>query len=477
VAGHLQGCGPANRLLVPERSRKGCALSARSARADVARRMLPMTPMGCRRGRGIWVCAGLALLTLDLGCKKSSGPGSCPYLFLWDHGAYVYAGDLSGSPLAAGLTFFKPEYYGLNVYSLGAWSTDGPTFRMRVRELGAEASYFDQASLAMVDVPAGYDVYNEWSSTPQLGLAPSRRYVTVHAPRPPLGATTDGGADVLRQLADADGVPAAVEHGVTRVVLDFGAVAHPERARLVVTTWGAYGDYRDQAAPPYSEGTVIETPDDAGHWQQRVVAGKSAADAKTWAIDVAGALRPGAGQLRITMAHDPSTIDLLDQVLLDDSEPVPFTIARVAPSVATLALGGASTVHAPTVAHRAIVDEDRDPPSGDELLAGDYTRLGDVAPLLLAADDRFVIMANGDQLDLEFPAPPQAPATTRRVFLEADVFYSLKYHPFGQLTDTIEPLPFHGMQAYPYPPEEWPYRDDPDYARYLREWNTRAIAP
>jgi hypothetical protein len=98
-----------------------------------------------------------------------------------------------------------------------------------------------------------------------------------------------------------------------------------------------------------------------------------------------------------------------------------------------------------------------------------------VRPLRAAADDRFVLMAHGDELVLEFPAPPQAPGMTRRAFLLADVFYTLKYHPFGQVTDTIEPLPFHGMDRYPYDPADWPYRDDPDYREYLDTWNTRRI--
>jgi hypothetical protein len=408
-------------------------------------------------------------------CTSSSG--SCPFAFLWDGAGYRYYTDLSGSPLGAGLSFFKPQHYGVNVYELGDWAADQGRFSMRLRELTFEASYFDQAMLVLVDVPEGYGVFNEWSSTPQLDREPSRAYVTVRLPlRPPVSAVTEDGADALDALRAADGVPLPVQaDGLSRVLLDFGALEHPEHARLIVTTWGAYADYRDAQTEPPSAGTLVETLDAEGRWQTRVLAGKSASDAKTWSFDVSGVLATGDTRMRITMAHQPSTVDLLDAVYLDDSEQVPFTVTRVPPLAASLAFGGGSPVAAPTVTQRARVESVSIAPPAEAFLNGAYTRYGDVRPLLLAADDRFAIMAYGDELALEFEAPPQEPGTTRRVFLEADVFYTLKFHPFGQLTDTIEPLPFHGMQTYPYAPELWPYRDDPTYAEYLREWNTRVI--
>jgi hypothetical protein len=409
-------------------------------------------------------------------CYAPPPSGSCPFVFLWDGERYRYDSDLSGSPLAAGLSFFRPVYYGLNVYELGDWAADDGVFRMRLRELLFEASYFDLAVLMVADVPEGYGVYNEWSSTPQLEREPSRRYVTVRNPRPPLSARVDGDVDVMGEVSVADGNPMPVDaDGLSRVILDFGPLERPEQARLIVTTWGVYEDWQDVLSPPYSAGTTIETPDGAGGWVERVVAGKSASDARTWAIDLAGVLPAGDTRMRITLAHQPSTIDVLDAVLLDDSEQVPIRLTPVAPRIAELGFGGAGHVEVATLGHRTLAEDIARPVDPDALLDGNYTRYGDVGPLLGGADDRFAIMAQGDELYLEFDAPPQEPGTTRRVFLHADVFYTLKYHPFGVLTNTIEPLPFHGMESYPYPPEAWPYLDDADYARYLSDWNTRVI--
>lgn len=449
---------------------------------------------GCATGWALCdgVCADLAFDTLHCGacdtpcqgtqyCANSlchSRSGSCPYLFLEEpDGGWRFHTDLSGSPLAYGLDFFKPAYYGTNVYELGAWQARGGVYRMRLRELIFEASYFDEASLYVADVPEGWGIFNEWSSTPQLLRLPSLRFQTVKDPRPPRSAVSQQGRDVVAQLSEADGVPMPVEPAeLSRVVVDFGPIKHPEWARLVITTWGVYDDLRDYQKPPYSGGTTIETPDGAGGWTERVVAGKSASDARTWLIDLAGILKADDTRMRITLAHQPSTLDVLDMVRLDDSEQVPFELTEVRPRVASLAYRGAAQVQEATLEHRLTAQDIVRPPDfPDAFLGGSYTRYGDVGELLAKADDRFALMAQGDELSLEFDEPARKAGTTRRVFLKADVFYSLKYHPFGLLTDTLEPLPFHGMPSYPYPAESYPYANDADYARYRSEWNTRVV--
>jgi hypothetical protein len=42
------------------------------------------------------------------------------------------------------------------------------------------------------------------------------------------------------------------------------------------------------------------------------------------------------------------------------------------------------------------------------------------------------------------------------------------------LSQTVDPLPFHGMSAYPYPDEE-SYPDDLEHLRYRLEYNTRRV--
>jgi hypothetical protein len=41
---------------------------------------------------------------------------------------------------------------------------------------------------------------------------------------------------------------------------------------------------------------------------------------------------------------------------------------------------------------------------------------------------------------------------------------------------TVDPLPFHTMSGFPYPPDEsYPY--DLAHIAYLEEWNARMVAP
>jgi hypothetical protein len=407
---------------------------------------------------------------------RRGGRGSCPYVYLWDGKEYHYATDLSGSVLAKGMDFLKPKFYGPNLYELENFHPQGGLYRIKAREVIFEASFFDAAALLLVDVPEGFTAHTTWSFTSQLLLDPSREFVSVQSLRPPIAAWSGDGLDVREAVSDADGIPLPVrEDSLSQVVVDFGPLDHPEHAKLILTTWGVYADFRDRQRPPFSAGTTIETRGTNGKWQVRRVGGKSAGDARTWALDIGGLLPHSGGEMRITLAHMPSVLDVLDAVRLDDSEPVPIQVSRVTPRFAELQFGGAARVVSSSLGNRTQADDSRLPLIPDAILSGRYTRTGDVCPLLLHSDDRFVVMGHGDELLLGFDDPPQAPGTKRTVFLEADVFYSLKFHPFGQVTDTNEPMPFHGMERYPYDPVSWPYLDDPAYHEYQRTWNTRVV--
>jgi hypothetical protein len=105
---------------------------------------------------------------------------------------------------------------------------------------------------------------------------------------------------------------------------------------------------------------------------------------------------------------------------------------------------------------------------------GLYTRYGDVAPLLSAVDDEMVIMGSGDEVRLSFDAkalPSLPPGWARDFLLEVDGWAkdADANTAFGQ---SVEPLPFHGMSSYPYPPDEV-YPQDPEHERYRRTYNVR----
>src|SRR5262249_51133458 len=105
---------------------------------------------------------------------------------------------------------------------------------------------------------------------------------------------------------------------------------------------------------------------------------------------------------------------------------------------------------------------------------GRYTRYGDVTALLRSIDDRLVVMGSGDEIALTFPAgglPALPRGWPRDCLLLADG-WARDADPNPAFSQSVEPLPFHAMSAYPYRADEH-YPDDPLHRAYLREYNTR----
>jgi hypothetical protein len=134
----------------------------------------------------------------------------------------------------------------------------------------------------------------------------------------------------------------------------------------------------------------------------------------------------------------------------------------------------------------AVRPDGQDPPGYDytrvtadspwKAFAGRYTREGDVLPLVTRSDDQFVISKPGDEVALAFDAAvlsPLPPGWTRTYLLRGDG-YSKEMDVNSASPDAVEPLPFHGMTGYPYPPAER-YPDTPEHRRYVEQFNTRFV--
>jgi hypothetical protein len=109
-------------------------------------------------------------------------------------------------------------------------------------------------------------------------------------------------------------------------------------------------------------------------------------------------------------------------------------------------------------------------------MAGDYTRFGEVAPLLAEADDCYVIMGRGEELTLRFPAEALGPVPEgrRRTFILKTDSFCKDMDLYTAHPDTVEPLPFHAMSGYPYGPDEH-YPDSDKTRQYRRQYNTRQV--
>jgi len=107
---------------------------------------------------------------------------------------------------------------------------------------------------------------------------------------------------------------------------------------------------------------------------------------------------------------------------------------------------------------------------------GNYTRYGDVLPLLTQADDRFVVFGSGEEVALDFDVSrlPSLPADWKRDYFFMANGYEKDMDFYAADANTVAPLPFHGMGVYPYGQRK-AYPLDDAHLKYLLEYNTRRV--
>jgi hypothetical protein len=199
---------------------------------------------------------------------------------------------------------------------------------------------------------------------------------------------------------------------------------------------------------------------------------------QTIVVDLSGALAaraPSAGTIEVRIV---TTLRVYwDRMLVDTSEPAAVSIERVDPIGATLRWRGFSAETTPDGAEPYGYEYDRvSTGSPWKTMPGQYTRTGDVVPLLSAIDDQFVVSAPGDEIALSFDgtALGALPAGWRRTYLLYVDGFSKEMNLHSSSPDRLDPLPFHGMSRYPYPPPER-YPSTPAHDRYRATYNTRRI--
>ncbi len=413
--------------------------------------------------------------------------GSCPMIFTWDGRGFEFVTDVLGvAPLGASAgdgSVFPVDHDEYVQIPSGALRASDGAYDVRMTEELREVSYIDQVQLVAVDHPSTVDVFtNEKFKSPPF---PEFRLYGVTSRSYPLRAE-QGGADVRQALAARDGVYA--EHfrrdyaGVAELHaldLDFGGAAAGGQAVLILNGWVDWADgstFRG-AAQEHPGGLVLpylQVKDAAGRWTTVVEdMGLPAGKPKTIAVDLSGRFLSASREIRIVT----SLCVYWDEIFLSDgASPPPTAITRVDASGADLRFRGFSTPRIdPERRQPERFDYSRvTPASMWNPTSGYYTRYGDVRPLVTSADDRFVIMGSGDELRLRFPAdalPPFAAGWARDFLLLVDG-WAKDADANTAYSQSVEPLPFHAMSAYPYPPGER-YPDDAVHRAYREAYNTR----
>ena len=448
-------------------------------RADVVRMLWPTGVLQDE----IEVAANREQPYLELDRRGSS----CPTLFVWDGHHYELVGDMIGAGVVGHWVapnernVPRPEEY-IKVDRNTIHLKDGK-LSFRLMEPMEEAVYVDQAKLLAVDHPAAVDVYpNEYfASNPPF---PAFRVIQSRGAQLPAAARDEQGRNLMPALrahqyfGDFELLPF---HGFTKMhslELDLGEpyhsgplllLMHGETEYFTATSVYAAHQAKVEAIAPYVEALRAD-----GKWV-RVVddMGFPAGEPRTITPDLTGKLPLGTRRIRITtnlqIYWDSILIDRAAQDGQVRLTPVPLESAKLD------FYGHPRQIEGEPRGNVKYVYEDVSPTGPFARQVGDYTRYGDVLPLLTSVDDRFVVFGTGDEIALEFdPAKlPALPTGWVRDYFFLVNGYEKDMDFYAADGFTVEPLPFRAMPGYPY---RGSFPMDPEHVNYLLEYNTRHVS-
>ncbi|HVS66826.1 MAG TPA: FG-GAP-like repeat-containing protein [Thermoanaerobaculia bacterium] len=464
--------------------------------------------LGARRQadvlRVVWT-NGLAQTWQQLGARQTLVEeqvlkGSCPFLYTWDGDGFSFVTDLMWrSTLGMVFADGSPAPH----HSARDWIlipgerlvAAGDELWLQVTDELWETIYVDRQSLLAVDHPAELELVVDETFGPPPFPAEAPLHV-VGRRLEPVSAIDHAGANRLDEIAARDRryvapLPTTRHQGVTSghwLAIEFEGV--PARGPLDLLLWGwvfpadttintalAQDPTRDAATP------ALEVRRADGSWRTLLPSiGLPLGKDKSMVVALADLLEPGeraTGRLELRIA---SSMEVYwdAAALAPGTEPPPgaLRITRLEPSAADLHFRGSSRLirDSPSSPHRfdySLVDAR--PPFPP--MAGAHTRYGDVLELLASEDDRTIVMSPGDELTVRYPAGslPPLPAGWRRdwVLYTDGWVKDADFHT--RSSQTVEPLPFHGMSSYPEHAERSPLAARPGISDDLDEYQTRIL--
>ncbi|MBI5281083.1 MAG: VCBS repeat-containing protein [Candidatus Solibacter usitatus] len=414
--------------------------------------------------------------------------GSCPIIWTWNGAAFEYITDVLGvAPLGASSgdgSYFPVDHDEYVSIRGGQLKQRDGRYEVRITEELAEVTYLDQVHLIAVDHPAGREILSndKWKSPP----FPDFRLYGVSRPIPPVRATEDGARDVTARLLHLDRqYPDGFRRDMQGVAathtleLDFGSAAPSNDAILVLHGWVDWADgstflQQAQATPGGLLTPQLQVKDGAGKWVTVIEdMGMPAGKPKTIAVDLTRKFLSASRQVRIVT----NLCIYWDRIYLSQDASTPqVNLTELSPAGAGLQFRGFSRnlVHPRRRQPEQFFYEQVSATSMWDPTPGNYTRYGEVTPLLDKVDDKLVIMGSGDELSLHFDAAalPPLPAGWRRDWLLKVDGWAKDRDSNTAFSQTVEPLPFHGMTSYPYPSGQH-YPGAAELQQYRERYNTR----
>jgi Tfp pilus assembly protein PilF len=430
--------------------------------------------------------------------EEQRRPDSCPLLFSWDGAKYAFVTDFLG---VGGIGFLvAPGVYGapdptesVKVDASMVRPRKDGKLSFRVVEAMEETCYLDRADLQVVDHPADVTVYPDERFAgeppfPNGDLVAYRREILPVVARDRRGDdVTDRILTVDRRYPDAFKLHPRLLGATEEQVLDldFGDrlrdVTPGDGIVLCANGWIEYGYTRTSVAAAGEGfsyvGPLLESSPDGGKTWTTIVPnlGYPAGFPRVMTYDLTGKVSRETPRLRIRTNYEIYWDRVWLAPKVDAAKETRVTV--LPPSSADLRWAGYPREYSPDGKAPRIYDyQTMDPSAPWKTMSGDFTRYGDVLPLLAKTDDEFAIFGKGEEIELLFdPArlPPLPDGWKRSYVLRFDGYCKGQelYTAHGW---TVEPLPFHAMSNYPYRADER-YPDDAEHRRYRAEWNTRHV--
>ncbi len=411
---------------------------------------------------------------------------SCPTLFAWNGKSYELVGDMLGAGVVGHWVapgernISRPvEYMKL---SRSLQEKDGK-LSLRFMEPLEESVYLDRVRLLAIDHPANLDVFpNEYfASNPPY---PPFKIVFSENAKPPAAALDEHGHNVLpdlvahRYFGDFKLLPFMGYAETHTLELDLGGkyvggplwlLMHGEIEYYSATSMYAASQAGLESVSPFVEALGLD-----GKWT-RVMddLGFPAGSARTMTADLTGKLPLGTRIIRIT-----TNLQIYwDSILIDR------TNQEQTAQITSVALASANLDF-----HGFPLKIENQPPGNVEYIyeqasstgpytrpAGNYTRYGDVLPLLTNIDDELAVFASGDEVQLEFDPtslPSLSAGWTRDYFFAADGYEKdMDFYAYEGFA--VDPLPFQHMKSYPY---TGIFPSDQEHIDYLLQFNTRYVS-
>ena len=423
--------------------------------------------------------------------------GSCPFLYTWNGEEFEFVKDITwrsalGMPLGimGGNTKYafadaSDDYIKIESTQLAA--IDGK-YKIQVTSELWETIYMDQLELLVVDHSADFDLFvpEQFSPPPFPGL----KLYQVDKKIFPLSAKDDLGRDVLPMILQKDdryidNLTADTYQGVTKMhdlILDPGEAGELDGLHLFLRGWIFPTDASINVALSQSEILKVQAPiiqviNKQGSWQtvQTDMSFPMGKD-KTVIVNLEDKFLSADHRIRIQTNMEIYWDEIFFASVQNSEKIAPHVLKAEKADLhyrgfsQSYRKGGRYGPHWFDYAKVDSLPKWRD-------LTGAYTRYGEVLPLLAGSDNQYVISNAGDEITLTFDETslPDLPKGWVRDFF----IHSVGWVKDGDLNtaagQTVAPLPFHNMKAYP-PSENEMYTKDLKLSDYNKNYNTRIVS-